>query len=43
MDCSKNSSKREVYSNINLPQETGKISNMNNLNLHLRELGKNKN
>ena len=42
MECSKNSSKRELYSNINLLQETGKIPNMNNINLHLKELGKNK-
>ena len=27
MGCSKNSSKREVYSNTILPQETRKISN----------------
>ena len=27
MGCSKNSPKREVYSNTILPQETGKISN----------------
>ena len=27
MECSKGSSKREVYSNTILPQETGKISN----------------
>ena len=27
MLCSKSSSKREVYSDINLPQETRKISN----------------
>ena len=27
MGCSKSSSKREVYSNTNLPQETRKISN----------------
>ena len=26
LGCSRNSSKREVYSNIILPQETGKIS-----------------
>ena len=26
MGCNKNSSKREVYNNIILPQETGKIS-----------------
>ena len=27
MGCSKSSSKREVYSNTSLPQETGNISN----------------
>ena len=27
MECSKSSSKREVYINIGLPQETRKISN----------------
>ena len=27
MGCSKNSSKRELYNNTSLPQETGKISN----------------
>ena len=35
MGCSKNSSKREVYSYTSLPQETRKISN--NLTLHLKE------
>ena len=39
MGCSKSSSKREVYSNAILPQETRKISN-NNLNLHLKQLEK---
>ena len=38
MGRSKSSSKREVYSNTSLPQETRKISN--NLTLHLKELGK---
>ena len=38
MGCSKSSSKREVYSNTILPQETRKISN--NLTLHLKELEK---
>ena len=38
MGCSKSSSKREVYSNTTLPQETRKISN--NLNLHLKQLEK---
>ena len=39
MGCSKSSSKREVYSNTILPQETRKISNKN-LTLHLKELEK---
>ena len=38
MECSKSSSKREVYSNTILPQETRKISS--NLTLHLKELEK---
>ena len=38
MGCSKSSSKREVYSNTILPQETRKISN--NLTLHLKQLEK---
>ena len=38
MGCGKSSSKREVYSNTILPQETRKISN--NLILHLKELEK---
>ena len=38
MGCSKSSSKREVYSNIILPQKTRKISN--NLNLYLKQLEK---
>ena len=38
MGCSKSSSKREVYSNTSLPQETRKISN--NLTLHLKQLDK---
>ena len=38
MGCSKSSSKREVYSNTILPQETRIISN--NLNLHLKQLEK---
>ena len=40
MGCSKSSSKREVYSNTGLPQETRKISN--HLILHLKELEKEK-
>ena len=38
MGRSKSSSKREVYSNTSLPQETRNISN--NLTLHLKELQK---
>ena len=38
MGCSKSSSKREVYSDTGLPQETRKTSN--NLTLHLKELEK---
>ena len=38
MGCSKSSSKREVYSDASLSQETRKISN--NLTLHLKELEK---
>ena len=37
MGCSKSSSKREVYSNTSLSQETTQI---NNLTLHLKELEK---
>ena len=40
MRCSKTSSKRKVYSNRSLPQETRKISN--NLTLYLKELEKEK-
>ena len=39
MGCSKSSSKREVYSNTSLPQETRK-SQINNLTLHLKQLQK---
>ena len=39
MGCSKSSSKREVYSNIILPQETRK-HRMDNLTLHLKQLKK---
>ena len=39
MGCSKSSSKRKVYSDTILPQETRK-SQINNLTLHLKELGK---
>ena len=38
MGCSKSSSKREVYSNTILPQETRKTSD--NLTLHLKQLEK---
>ena len=38
MGPGKSSSKREVYNNKVLPQETRKISN--NLNLHLKQLEK---
>ena len=41
MGCSKSSSKRDVYSNTSLPQESRKIS-INNLTLHLKELEKEK-
>ena len=39
MGCSKNSSKKEVYSNTILPQEQ-ETSQINNLNLHLKQLEK---
>ena len=39
MGCSKSNSKREVYSNTILPQETRKTQ-INNLNLHLKQLEK---
>ena len=39
MGCSKSSSKREVYSNTILTQETRKISNIN-LIFHLKQLEK---
>ena len=43
MGCSKSSSKREVYSNTILPQETKKkTQQINNLTLHLKQLGKEK-
>ena len=43
MGCSKNSPKREVYSNTILPQETKKkTQQINNLTLHLKQLGKEK-
>ena len=37
MGCSKSSSKREVYSNTSLPQETRKAQ-INNPTLHLKRL-----
>ena len=40
VECSKSSSKKEIYSNICLLQETRKISN--NLTLHLKKLGEKK-
>ena len=42
MGCSKSSSKREVYSNTILPQETRKTSNRN-VTLHLKQLEKKNN
>ena len=39
MGCIKSSSKREVYGNTILPQETRKISNKNQT-LHLKQLEK---
>ena len=39
MECSKSSSKREVYSNTILPHETRKHQ-IDNLTLHLKQLGK---
>ena len=41
MGCSKSSSKREVYSNTILTEETRNIS-VNNLTLHLKQLEKEK-
>ena len=40
MECSKGSSKRKVYSNTILPQETRKTSKLGNLTLHLKQLEK---
>ena len=40
MGRSKSSSKREVYSDTSLSQETKKKSKINNLNLHIKELEK---
>ena len=39
MGCSKSSSKREIYSNTILPQETRKYR-IENLTLHLKQLQK---
>ena len=39
MRCRKSSSKRDVYSDTGLPQETRKILN-NNLTLHIKEVEK---
>ena len=39
MGCSKSSSKRELYSNTILPQETRKCQ-INNLTLHLKQFEK---
>ena len=39
MESSKSNSKREIYSNTGLPQETRKISNEKS-NLHLNEVRK---
>ena len=39
MECRKSISKRKIYSNTVLPQETRKTSNRQ-LNLHLKQLGK---
>ena len=40
MGFSKSSAKGKVHSNTGLPQETRKKSQINNLTLHLKELGK---
>ena len=40
MGCSKSSSKREVYSNTILPQETNKNHQIDNLTLYLKQLEK---
>ena len=45
MGCSKSSSKREIYSNTILPQETNKkkkTHQIDNLTLQLKQLGKEK-
>ena len=38
MRCTKSNSKREIYSNTGITEDIRKISN--NLNYHLKELGK---
>ena len=38
MECSKSNTKREIYSNTNLPQK--KTLQINNLTLHINELEK---
>ena len=40
MECNKSGTKREVYRNTGLPQETRNKSQRNNLTLHLNELEK---
>ena len=40
MRWGKSSTKRELYSNTGLPQETRKKSQINNLTLHLKKLEK---
>ena len=40
MGCSKSSPKREVYSNIILPQKKQEKHRIDNLNLHLKQLEK---
>ena len=40
MACSKNSSKRKVYSNTILPQERKKNNQIHNLTLYLKQLEK---
>ena len=40
MGCSKNSSKREVYSNTILPQKKQEKHRIDNLTLHLKQLEK---
>ena len=42
MGCSKSSSKREINSSTIVPQETRKKNQIDNLTLHLKQTGKNK-